>query len=242
MPGDPTSQGRAFPPTQWDLIERAAAGDRQALGALYQLYRPPLRLYLLHKLRVADHDADEFLQAFIVEKVLIKNCIAAARRERGKFRNFLLTSLINYVVSDLRKRRPADVSLDDPDVQEIAAGRDGPIIDEAWGRTLIAETLRRVQTDYEESGRLRFWQLFEARIVRPILHDEVPLEYTVAIERFGFRSPQEAFNAVADAKRKFKAKLEDVIGEYGETRQELRTEIREMRELLARFRRNHDHE
>src|SRR5687767_9458004 len=84
-----------FPSTHWSEVGNAAGGDRvasrAALEELLRRYLPALRVYLSRKRGLGGDAIDELLQGFVERKLLDERFVAAADRERGKFRTFLLT-------------------------------------------------------------------------------------------------------------------------------------------------------
>src|SRR5678815_584864 len=102
------SSGQEFPTTRWSLIERTQCADgapvaagRTAMGMVLTRYLPPLRAHLLRRGIAADR-VDDLLQGFIADKVLERDLLATADRERGRFRSFLITALNNYAANQLR--------------------------------------------------------------------------------------------------------------------------------------------
>lgn len=239
-----TSEGyHGFPPTQWPLVERAAAGDEAAMGELYTRYKSPLRAHLRFKLNLPPDRTEELLQNFIGDKLVKERCIEAACARKGKFRNFLLTTLVNYAVSEIRKELAAKrhpekglLSLDDSQIGDVAAQPTDDQLSEDWARDLVAETLRRVQSHYQSRNRPDMWTVFERRIVSPALDGHDPMPYDHLVREFGFQSPQAAFNSLMDAKRTFRRCLREVISEYAKDQSEMETELKELQALLSRHR------
>ena len=101
----------SFPATPWSLVARAsrAGGDdrRESLGLLLQRYLPALRTHLVVARQVGAERADDLLQGFVADKVVEQDLIAAAERERGKFRSFLRVALNRYVVDQRRREHAA---------------------------------------------------------------------------------------------------------------------------------------
>lgn len=95
-----------FNTTQWSLVARAADVDsgvkRQALAELLTQYLPALQCHLVYKMHLSVEQADDAIQAFLVSKVLEKGIIERASRERGRFRNFLLSALERFVKNRVR--------------------------------------------------------------------------------------------------------------------------------------------
>ena len=98
---------RHFATTRWSLV--LAAGNPSspqsaaALAALCETYWYPLYAYVRRRGHDAD-DAQDLTQTFFA-RLLEKNDLAAARRERGKFRSFLLTSLKHFLANEWDRER-----------------------------------------------------------------------------------------------------------------------------------------
>ncbi len=182
------------------------------------------------------------LQSFVSDQVLQRDLIARADRKRGKFRTFLLTALDNYVISRLRrenadKRAPERAALVDMrEHPEMVRTECGPAekFEVAWAREVLAEAVRRMRADCEKRDRVEIWRLFEQRVVGPSLGDMDPVPYEELVERLGFKSPSQAYNALVTAKRTFVRSLESVVGEYVADGEGVEAEIRELRAILSR--------
>src|SRR5438045_229902 len=100
---------RRFVTTQWSLIRAAADADsteaQTALAALCQTYWFPVYAFIRRSAASAD-EASDLTQAFFA-RVLEKGTFAEARRERGRFRTFLLTAVRHFLVN----QREADNAL-----------------------------------------------------------------------------------------------------------------------------------
>lgn len=241
-------QDGRFPPTRWTLIERAAdstAEDaEEALGELLERYLPALRAHLVHAMRVHPDQADDLVQGFVADKILRGDLIARARRDRGKFRTLMLTSLNRYAISEFRRistarRAPtggSPIPLDSL-TQEANAALAIPAastdFDLAWIREIVDETLRRVEHDCRSSGRVHYWVLFQKRVVQPILEGAQPEPYAEMVVRLGFLSPVQAANALFTVKRMFERSFRSVVWEYTGSEPDVDEEIRELRAILA---------
>ncbi|MGA2254484.1 MAG: hypothetical protein ABSG53_07480 [Thermoguttaceae bacterium] len=202
-----------FPSTHWSLIFSAHEQDsvrrRGALEELLRLYLPALRAYLLYRRNIEPHRAEDLLQGFVADKILGRDLLAKFDAARGRFRSFLLKSLVNYVINERQReaRRPG-VDID----QEAAEGADDIFLVQ-WARQLLQETLRRMRKDCEKKGRLALWGLFECRVLGPTLTGIPPPSYDIIVQQFGFRSAEKACNALVTAKRQFERTLREVIAE-----------------------------
>jgi DNA-directed RNA polymerase specialized sigma24 family protein len=232
----PQLQPGGFQPTQWTLI--AEAGDpahpqhEESLARLLNLYRPALSSHLIRRRRMQPEQADDLLQEFIVRKILQYNLPARADRNRGKFRTLLLTALDNFVRTRGLMDSPAAPL---PETQDPSD--DSPAPDESfdvpWARQVLHESIRRMQADCRQSGRLDVWDVFECRIVAPALEGADPVDYQTLVVRHKLESPMQASNVLITGKRMFERTLRAVIAEYADE-EEIESEIVELRQILAR--------
>jgi RNA polymerase sigma-70 factor (ECF subfamily) len=240
VPEERRDEECSFPSTQWSLVDRATAGDtvarRRALGDLLTRYMPALRAHLVLNKRIDRERADDLLQGFITSKVLEQGLISRANPDRGRFRSLLLTSLNNYVIDVYRHQTatPSALSLSESDRLPPSSDSDirSDVFDVAWARELLGDVLRRMQAECERNRRPDIWGIFESRIVAPILDNADTLPYEQLVQRFGFRSPTQAANALVTAKRMFVRILRSVVAEYAGA-SAVDAEIRDLQQILA---------
>ena len=235
------------PQTRWSLV--ALAGNPQspgwtlAVGELVEAYRPVLLRHLTTSLRMPPARAEDLVQSFLAEKVLERNVLCQADRERGRFRSFLLKTFNNYAIGQLRrdkalKRGPLGVDALSLDEGLEPACREPPLaeaFDAIWARQLLARALDRMRGECRAKGRPELWEIFEIRILGPLLDGAAPVPYERLVERFGLRSPSEASNVLITAKRMFARALHAVVRETVATDRDVDAEIRELRRVLARL-------
>ena len=117
-PSAETPGSSLWPMTDWSGVGHAATAvgkDPDRLNRLILTYRVPLKVFLLSTFPALANQADEFLQDFAQDKILREGWLAHANRTRGRFRNFLKTSLRNFVMDRLRKAANPPISLDELD-------------------------------------------------------------------------------------------------------------------------------
>ncbi|MCH8922341.1 MAG: sigma-70 family RNA polymerase sigma factor [Planctomycetes bacterium] len=244
MSDDAQGGPQRFPTTHWSLVGRAGAqadsSQRVALDELLRRYWPALRAYLVRKRGIESNEADDLVQGFIESKILERNLIGAAEQSRGRFRNLLATALDNYVHNQHQRRsakkRTADRAVRlDAGEDHWAVDRHTPqnALDVAWSRELLAEVLRRVRLECEQSDRNDLWEVLDLRVLSPILHGDDPLPYEAIVQRFGYQSPTQAANALITAKRMFGRLLRAVISEYSADDADVEEEIRDLHNTLA---------
>ncbi|MGA2254223.1 MAG: hypothetical protein ABSG53_06130 [Thermoguttaceae bacterium] len=203
-----------FPSTHWSLIfsaqDQESVGRRAALGELLRLYLPALRAHLLYRRNFDRHQVEDFLQGFVAEQILQRDLLAKANAASGHFRSFLLRSLENYVINErLREAGRREVALE----QEPAEAATCNVFEVEWARQLLQETLRRMREGCENKGQPSLWGLFERRVVGPTLTGIPAPSYNLLVQQFGFRSAEQASNALVTAKRQFERTLGAVIAE-----------------------------
>ena len=246
---EPTYAGpRRFETTHWSLVARAGQGapgdeaaQRRALAELVKRYLTALRVHLIAAKRMDPDRADDLLQAFLAEKVVEQGLVAKARRDRGKFRTFLLTALDRFAVDRVRHERakkrsaegvvPVDEELDAADGSQPAPDEG---FDIAWAKALLDEALRRMRQECEASGRRDVWGVFEARMLEPLLHNAEPMPYERLVETYNLASPAQASNVLITAKRMFARVLKGLIGEYERDEAQVEAEIADLQRILAR--------
>ena len=242
MNPEPASAMGAIPATQWSLVAHAGRGEREAVARFLSAYRRPLVTHLTIRQRLSVPDAEDLVQSFILNKVVATNIVGLADRSRGRFRNFLLTALDNYVRDATRaaladKRAPdrADSLGDDP-LHAPAAPLDSPdrAFDLEWARTLIERTIARMEQTCSSAEKQQTLMLFRARVLEPALENSPPASYDELVTRFGFASPLQASNALVTAKRMFRRLLREIIAEYVAGDAEIDLEINDLFTIISR--------
>jgi len=238
-------QFRGFPLTRWSLINRAggAARDdpqtRAALEELVRRYLPALRAHLVLTRRLNPDDADERLQEFLASKVLEQQLIGRADRASGKFRTFLLASLRNFLIdhhraSSAAKRASARaVTAIDEQIVDQDQQQPGSAYELAWARQVIERATDLMRQECSRQQRDDLWGAFESRILRPALEGAEPIDYAQLVARYGWKSPEQASNALVTAKRMFLRTLRWAVSEYAEDA-DVEDELRELKQVLSR--------
>jgi hypothetical protein len=105
---DATPRAPGFATTRWTLVAASSDAERTApaeaaLDELCRAYWVPIYAFVRHRGASRD-DAEDLTQAFFAH-LLEKRTIAAARRERGRFRTFLLAALKHFLADEWDKSR-----------------------------------------------------------------------------------------------------------------------------------------
>jgi RNA polymerase sigma-70 factor (ECF subfamily) len=131
--------------TLWSVLRQAHEGDSEAATDAQQLvmgrYGEAVRRYLLATLR-DPHAADELTQEFALS--LVRGAFRGADPTKGRFRDYVKTTLF-HLVSTYRRKRKKDLAAVDPDgpaLANVAAPEENPDaeFDRSWREDLLDRT------------------------------------------------------------------------------------------------------
>jgi len=158
-----------FTTTHWSVVLQAGQGDSpqadEALQALCRSYWYPLYAYT-RRTGHGPHDAQDLTQAFFA-RLLQKNYLRVADRNRGRFRTFLLTSLKRFLINEWKEAnrqkrgsgQPA-ISWDEALAEsrfavEPATGQPpDSLYDRGWAATLLDRAVAALRAEFEQAGKL----------------------------------------------------------------------------------------
>src|ERR1017187_2877756 len=223
MATEPTGSS-IFPRTDRAELSKAAEADEARLDRLIRLYWEPLKIFLVATFPSLKDQADMMLQDFAEDKLLKKGWLRRADQNRGRFRDYLKTSLRNFVLDRLTRAEVKNPPISIEELQQELPQPDTPSeeFDLAWARTVLAETLRRMEADCKNPGedqprRSYIWEMFRIRLLEPIFNDAAQPSYDQLIDQFGLKSLTDASNTLLSAKRIFKAAVL-ILGPAGNLR------------------------
>jgi RNA polymerase sigma-70 factor (ECF subfamily) len=227
-----------FVTTHWSLVQSARVKDSPqsaaALETLCRTYWYPLYAYLRRQGRPA-HDAQDLTQGFFA-RLLQKDYLRAAAREKGKFRTFLLVSLKRFLANEWDREHALKrggfvpvVSID----QEVAESRFAAepahhvqpdvLFDRHWAMTLLGRTMAQLQQEYVTSGRA---QLFEY-VQSCLAGEESALSYAAIAARLNLTEPAVKM-AVHRLRARYREILRAEIAHTVSTPEEIQEEIRHL--------------
>ena len=235
-----------FHTTHWSLIEAIHSGSADPVAVLDFIareYWKPVYCYL--RRRGFDNEkAKDLTQGFFTEVVLGRGLVERADKHKGRFRNYLLTALTNYVRSVLRHdhaevRTPPGgmVSLDDL----AAAGIPEPdasltpeaAFHHAWASAILGEVLRELEADCRGSKMAAHWEAFHARVLGPILGIAEKLPVSLLCEKLGVERPAQVSNMVVTVKRKFQKALRERLRPSVGRDADVDGEIKQLMQILS---------
>jgi RNA polymerase sigma factor (sigma-70 family) len=157
-----------FATTHWSVVLAAghdsSPNAEAALETLCRVYWFPLYTYVRRKGH-SPEDAQDLTQAFF-ERLLQQHTLSRARRERGRFRSFLLTSLQNFLGHEWEKARAekrgggcrplpwdqvsAESSYQLEAVSELPPDR---AFEQRWALALFQQALNRLHEEFVLAGK-----------------------------------------------------------------------------------------
>jgi RNA polymerase sigma factor (sigma-70 family) len=189
--GPATTVPQWFATTHWSVVMLAAAPDSsRAFGALEKLCRTywlPLYSYVRRR-GFNPHDAQDLTQGFFV-RLLTMNSFSGVRREKGKFRTFLLAALNHFLSDELDRARAqkrgggqAIISIDENEAEDrylqgvSLEPEPEKAFDRRWGLTVLEEALARLRQEYLASNRsetFEYLRLYLSKEVSPGDYDSI---------------------------------------------------------------------
>ena len=174
-------RGGVFVTTHWSLVLSAQDKDSprsvEALESLCCTYWYPLYAFVRRQGR-RPHDAQDLTQAFFA-RLLEKDYLKSAGREKGKFRTFLLVAFKRFLADEWDRQHAQKrggfasiVSID----QELAESRFAAepadhlqpdvLFDRQWAVALIERVMARLQEEYLASGRAKLFEYLRSCLAR----------------------------------------------------------------------------
>src|SRR2546430_9901540 len=160
-----------FATTHWSVVlaarQQTSPEAGEALESLCRAYWYPLYAFIRRR-GYDSHDAQDLTQGFFT-RLLEKNYLAQADREKGRFRSFLLAALKHFLSDEQDRARAqkrgggqALISLD----EQTAEGRyrlepadvmsAEKLFERRWALTLLEQARTRLCDEYVAAGQAEF--------------------------------------------------------------------------------------
>ena len=225
-----------FATTHWSVVLSArddrATQAQASLAKLCQAYWYPLYAYVRRQGHSA-HDAQDLTQDFFA-RLLEKNSLEQVRREKGKFRSFLLASLKHFLANEWDRARALKrggglelISLDGDSAEtryglEPAHGETADkIFDRRWALTLLDATLIRLREEFAAEGKTKLFEtlkltLTAERGTTPYAELATKLGLSEGAVKVAVHRLRQRYREV------LRAEIADTVGTAGEVEEELR--------------------
>src|ERR1051326_944750 len=157
----------SFATTQWTVVLSASRSDpaqaRAALENLCRTYWYPLYAYVRRRGHSAA-DAEDLTQGFFA-RLLELHSLEQGRKEKGRFRSFLLASLNHYLSDEWDRasaakrdvRRTVALNIEQAETRYGREAADTEtaerVFERQWALTLLEVVVRRLQKEYDSAGK-----------------------------------------------------------------------------------------
>lgn len=167
---------KGFPKTSWGFISNLRSVDagkrREGMETLCQRYWRPIYIYIRIAWGKSNEDAKEMTQTFL-GLVMEKETLQKYEADLGSFRGYLKVILKRFLRDQALAKRALKrggtsriVSLDEIDTTLVApidpeAEDPEREFDKAWAVSVVSQAVRHVREQYESTGRLAQFQVYE---------------------------------------------------------------------------------
>jgi len=183
-----------FVTTHWSVVVNAqreqSADSRAALETLCGTYWYPLYAYV-RRLGNNPSDAEDLTQSFFA-RLLEKDYLKAATKEKGRFRTFLLMALKRYVAKEWHREHAAKrggaaqiISLDAQSAENKFALEPSHnvapdvLFDRQWAMALLEQTMAQLHDEYASSERGQLFELMRSCLLK---EDSAPAYRDIAVQ------------------------------------------------------------
>ena len=235
--------------TNWKTIIDAASNSPtagQSREGVARRYWPAIHAFV-RKSGISHAEADDVTQAFICDVMLGRDLLARAAPERGRFRSLLLTSVRNFAIDELRRRKSptrkpasgtvfsldddlrsgdknADLNLDEPEHAFHAQ----------WATMMIDQAISVVREWAIVNSQEVQWDIFNRRILEPMRTGAEPISTETFMKQWSLTSPAQVANTLARMKRKFVAALMEQLGNFDDDPDMIHREVSTLLQALER--------
>jgi RNA polymerase sigma factor (sigma-70 family) len=169
-----------FATTHWSVVLAAGEAEStrqvEALEQLCRAYWYPLYAYVRRKGH-RPHEAQDLTQDFF-SRLLARNYLSVADRNRGKFRSFLLGALEHFLAREWTKGHAQKrgggktiFSLDEMDAESRYVSEPADeltpekIFDRRWATTVLEQAMTRLRENYKGDGRATLFEKLEGLLI-----------------------------------------------------------------------------
>ena len=237
-------QPQAFPPTRWSVVLAAAqppsSEAHAALETICRAYWYPLYAFVRRSGQSA-YDAQDLTQEFF-RRLLEKRWLAAADREQGRLRTFLVTALKHFMAKEWRRASAqkrggghAHVPMDTAFAESRYAAESTTqlpaeaVFDQQWAFTLLDLTTLRLEAEFVAAGKADEFAILKGCLVAA--HGAI--DYASVAARLDL-SKGAAQVAVHRLRKRFRELYREEIAQTLPDRAELDAELRYLAGIFVR--------
>ncbi len=225
-----------FVTTRWSVVlaaqDKTSPGSAEALEALCRSYWYPLYA-LVRSQGHSPHDAQDLTQEFFA-RLLEKDYLQAADREKGRLRAFLRVVLKRFLANECDRLRaqkrggghvpaPFDGELAEQRYQEEQTDTMAPdrLFERQWAMTLLEQAMSRLRAEYSLAGKVPEFDLLKGTLIAdrgaiPYAGLAATLQSTEGAARVAVHRLRKRFREL------FRATIADTVGHASEVEDEMR--------------------
>jgi DNA-directed RNA polymerase specialized sigma24 family protein len=244
-PDQPTTrvQPQVFPHTRWSVVlaatQQTSPDAAAALETICRAYWYPLYAFV-RRSGQSPPDAQDLTQEFF-HQLLEKRWLAAADREKGRLRTFLVTALKHFMAKEWRRASahkrgggqahvPMDTAFAESSyaaesVQQLPAEA---VFDRQWALTLLDLTVQRLEGEFRAAGKADEF----ASLKGCLATEHQAMDYAWVAAKLDC-SEGAARVAVHRLRKRFRELYREEIAETLPDGAELEAELRYLAEILA---------
>ena len=229
--------------THWSVVLSARRKDSPqsaaALETLCRTYWYPLYAYVRRQVH-SPPDAQDLTQEFFA-RLLQKDYLKAAAREKGRFRTFLIVALKRFLANEwdrvrAQKRgggRPL-LSLDTElaeqryRIEPAESATAERVFERRWALTLLDQTMKRLRGEFAATGRAREFDRLKACLTA----ERGEISYAEIAAELG-QSEGTARVAVHRLRKRFREVFREEIAHTVSSAEEIEEEVRYLMGVLA---------
>jgi DNA-directed RNA polymerase specialized sigma24 family protein len=239
----PSAAPGIFPNTRWSVVlaarQRSSPESAAALEAICRAYWYPLYAYV-RRCGQSPQDAQDLTQGFFC-RLLEKNWLESADREKGKLRTFLIVALKNFMGKEWRRisaqRRgggqthtPFDTTFTESryaaDGQSLAPDE---TFDQQWALTLLDLTVNRLREEFIAAGDLEGFEVLK----NCLMAGRGAIDYAAVAKQLGVNEGA-ARVAVHRLRKRFREIYREEISRTLTKDEDLEAELKHLASALAR--------
>lgn len=227
-----------FVTTHWSVVlsaqDKESSRSTEALETLCRTYWYPLYAYARRTGHNAS-DAEDLTQGFFA-RLLEKDYLRSAAREKGRFRAFLLVALKRFLANEWDRQHaakrggfttvvPIDQKVAETRFASEAAHHVPPdvLFDRQWAMTLLERTMALLKEEYLGSGRAKLFEYLQSALAK----EESALPYAEIANRLNLTEAAVKM-AVHRLRGRYREILQSEIAQTVSSADEVEEEIRHL--------------
>ncbi|MBN2714000.1 MAG: sigma-70 family RNA polymerase sigma factor [Planctomycetes bacterium] len=238
------SEPSHFRTTAWSVVAGAQDIDGESrercLSKLCRTYWKPIYYYMRRR-RLNHDDALDITQEYFAT-FLEKNFVAAADREKGKFRTFVLVTVNRFLSKQIAKRnrheakRSIHIPVEDGEEEfiltELSHGETAEDdFNRRWALSLIEETMNKMEAECDDGRKRLYYETFKLFIDSQ--SSTRPLSYRDMAEKLGV-TEGDVTNFLHRGRNVFQKLLRNEIRQSVSSESEIDEEIEALKEYLRK--------